>query len=171
MSLTYMREKESFCGAPENFNWNDGNPWLVVGDLNEVIWQSEKEGGAVFDFRRRRFLLEFMESNQLLDLGYKGYNFTWEKNCGEVGVVQERLDRGIANAEWLLKWPNSCVHHLMRIGSDHCPILVECLPELPRGKKLFNSRLFGPKTVGVKSWSKNVGFITTCLRLDNGITT
>lgn len=144
--VPYLRDKMSFWGDLENFSWNDGNPWLVVGDLNEVIWQAEKEGGADFDFRRRRFLLEFMESNQLVDLGFKGHNFTWEKNCGDVGLVKERLDRGIVNAEWLLRWPNSCVHHLMRIGSDHCPILLECFPELSQGRKLFIFEAF---------WAKN----------------
>lgn len=81
--------------------------WFVSGDMNEVLWNFEKEGGAPWNPRRRRYLLEFMESNSLIDLGFSGQCFTWEKKCTDNVVVRERLDRSLGNADWVLRWPNT----------------------------------------------------------------
>lgn len=51
-----------------------------MGDLNEVSWQHEKDGGNGWNVSRRRFLIEFMNSCNLTDLGFKGQGFTWENN-------------------------------------------------------------------------------------------
>lgn len=39
-------------------------------------------------------------------------------------MIWEKLDRGVANYEWLSKFPTGRVRHLNRFTSDHHPILV-----------------------------------------------
>ncbi|KAI5317918.1 hypothetical protein L3X38_037625 [Prunus dulcis] len=88
----YNTEKTAFWECIYEWDKGDQIPWIVSGDMNEVLWNFEKEGGAPWNPRRRRYLLEFMESNSLIDLGFSGQCFTWEKKCTDNVVVRERLD-------------------------------------------------------------------------------
>ncbi|VVA38476.1 PREDICTED: reverse mRNAase [Prunus dulcis] len=88
----YNTEKTAFWECIYEWDKGDQIPWIVSGDMNEVLWNFEKEGGAPWNPRRRRYLLEFMESNSLIDLGFSGQCFTWEKRCTDNVVVRERLD-------------------------------------------------------------------------------
>ncbi|CAB4294268.1 unnamed protein product [Prunus armeniaca] len=78
-----------------------------------------------------------MESNSLVDLGFSGQCFTWEKNCGDNMIVRERLDRALGNADWIVRWPNTQVAHGLRLGSDHCPLIINNNPTVCKAKKLF----------------------------------
>ncbi|VVA35089.1 PREDICTED: reverse mRNAase [Prunus dulcis] len=133
----YSQDKAIFWESFPCCDLKDGNPWIIMGDLNEVNWSYEKEGGANWNRKRRRFLLEYMEKNNLLDLGFKGSIFTWERSLGENGHVRERLDRALANYHWIERWPNACVTYGLRIGSDHCPIVLDNNPVLSKGRRIF----------------------------------
>ncbi|KAK9924904.1 hypothetical protein M0R45_033245 [Rubus argutus] len=138
----YYSDKASFWDSWNNQNWNDSMPWLVMGDLNELLWSCEKEGGAPWNINRNRFLKDFMDSNNLIDVGYHGSSFTWYRSSfGEI-TLKERLDRGLINEDWLLLWPDSCVTHLALIGSDHCPLLFGTNPVLEKRKKPFKFEAF-----------------------------
>ena len=67
-------------------------PWLVMGDLNEILYLFEKEVG-------NPRLIHFMENFRqalddcgLVDCGYIGERFTWRR-----GGIRERLDIFLAN--------------------------------------------------------------------------
>lgn len=58
-----------------------------------------------------------------VDLGYLGSDYTWYgQRRGE--LIWERLDRGVANYEWLAKFPMGRVKHLNCFTLDHRPILL-----------------------------------------------
>lgn len=133
----YQLEKATFWESMSDFDRKDGLPWLVIGDLNEVLWQKEKEGGARWNPRRKRYLLDFMNFNNLLDLGYKGQRFTWARNNGDHCKLRERLDRGLSNTQWLVCWPDRCVHHEPCVGFDHCPLFFIIEPNSGRKKSIF----------------------------------
>ncbi|KAL5565829.1 hypothetical protein UlMin_028993 [Ulmus minor] len=101
-------------------------PWLCGGDLNEILFGHEKQGGA----ERAQYLMnhfrEAINHCGLADLGFRGPKFTWNRGNG-VCLVQERLDRMLGNSTWVKLFPNSLVHHLNLRGSDHRPLLVELL--------------------------------------------
>ncbi|KAL5555260.1 hypothetical protein UlMin_037496 [Ulmus minor] len=101
-------------------------PWLCGGDLNEILFGHEKQGGAA----RAQYLMNaFREATNycgLANLGFRGPKFTWNRGKNAC-LVQERLDRMLGNGGWLDLFPNSLVHHLNLRGSDHCPLLVELL--------------------------------------------
>jgi len=44
--------------------------------------------------------------------------------------IQERLDCVLANPSWLQIYPHTQVTHLPKLYSDHCPVLVDLLPNL-----------------------------------------
>ena len=59
----------------------------------------------------------------LTDLGYSNPDYTWHGHRrGE--MIWERLDRCVANYEWLAKFPTGGVKHLNCFTSDHRPILL-----------------------------------------------
>ncbi|KAK9938018.1 hypothetical protein M0R45_014779 [Rubus argutus] len=123
-------------------SWNDGTPWLVIGDFNELLWSFEKEGGAPWNPRRCHYLKNFVDSNNLLDIGYNGARFTWYRKEFGNFVIKERLDMGLINDDWLLLWPNSCITHLSLITSDHCRLLFNSSPILEKKKKSFEFESF-----------------------------
>lgn len=58
------------------------------------------------------------------DLGYEGPKFTWFKCLSRGTRVWERLDKAVANLEWLTLFPGSLVRHLDFIFSDHKSIII-----------------------------------------------
>ena len=71
-----------------------------------------------------------------MDLGYVGSKFTWARHFENENSIWERLDRGLANNGWFLKFPGAWVHHLHCNSSDHCPLLIVLAPlDIPLRKK------------------------------------
>ncbi|KAI5336490.1 hypothetical protein L3X38_015758 [Prunus dulcis] len=133
----HYRDKARFWDSLDRFSWNNNTPWLCTGDFNELLWQHEKSGGNPILHSTPRCLQRFMDSNSLLDLGYIGQRFTWQNNHVDGSFIQERIDRGLVNEEWLIAWPESQVYHCPMMGSDHCPILVETSSRIIAGPKPF----------------------------------
>jgi hypothetical protein len=101
-------------------------PWVVVGDFNEVLFTSEKWGGCTRSERLMKDFRQVMEECELFDLGYRGPKFTWT-NCREDGeFIKERLDRGIANDSWKELFPAAEVLVEASINSDHAPLILCC---------------------------------------------
>ncbi|KAA3486878.1 LINE-1 reverse transcriptase isogeny [Gossypium australe] len=73
----------------------------------------------------------FVDSCELQDLGFNGPPFTWQR-----GETLVRLDRGLVNDAWMATFPQSLVHHLTRIKSDHRPLLLITKPDIltPKGR-------------------------------------
>jgi hypothetical protein len=53
-------------------------PWLLIGDLNEIIHPSEQRGG-VFSHARAGPLIKMMDSCNLVDVNTIGGKFTWSR--------------------------------------------------------------------------------------------
>lgn len=99
-------------------------PWLVVGDMNEVTSQADKKGGRLFRRGQCSDLNNLMDAAGLMDLGYSGCPYTWTNAREGAELIMERLDKALANPPLLDAFPHIKVHHLPRIHSDHCPIIV-----------------------------------------------
>jgi hypothetical protein len=94
-----------------------------MGDLNDILYPFEKEGGNPRPVHCMQAFRDALDDCNLSDVGYVGDKFTWHR-----GDIRERLDRGLANDAWLVKFPNSSLHHLNYFRSDHRPILM-CIEE------------------------------------------
>ncbi|XP_021826800.1 uncharacterized protein LOC110767533 [Prunus avium] len=97
-------------------------PWMIAGDFNELVNNSEKCGGNPFSHRGG--LVEWIDRNQLIDLGFIGAQFTWCRQNDNGVLTWERLDRGLSNIDWRHNFPEAFVRHLPRVKSDHCPLLI-----------------------------------------------
>ena len=99
-------------------------PWVCTGDFNEILWSYEKCGLGPRSEPQMKAFCDVLDELGLKDLGFVGKKFTW-KGRRHGGYVLERLDRAVANSQWLAKNPGTKVQHLHSNSSDHQAILVK----------------------------------------------
>jgi exonuclease III len=125
----------SFYGAPETQHREDSwtllrrlnsqfsLPWCCMGDFNEIVRADEKQGRLSRSENQMQRFRDVLDDCRFLDLSFTGPSFTWTNNrTGD--MTWERLDRAVANPEWLLQFPTARVHHLEGRWSDHKPLWV-----------------------------------------------
>lgn len=95
-------------------------PWMVLGDLNEILYNHEKEGGSARSQRQLQAFEEALADCELGDMGFTGDKVTWQR-----GKIRERLDRGVSNALWNSLFPNALLVNGETLKSDHRPISVD----------------------------------------------
>lgn len=98
---------------------NPTQPWVLSGDFNATVAPEERCGGMHRSNSGNKSFKHFLLRTGLIDLGYSGPKFTWQR-----GNLMVRLDRAIANSSWVSQHPDAIVCHLPRIKSDHRPILL-----------------------------------------------
>ena len=116
-------------------------PWLIGGDLNEVLENKELSDGRT----RVPYLLEsfrhLMEDCELEDLGFEGAEFTWRRSSSP-DSIEDRIDRCLATPEWTTIFPSARVFHLEYWRSDHRPLLLASDGEKERPTPRKSSRFF-----------------------------
>jgi hypothetical protein len=111
--------KDQTWGALCSLHGSSSLPWLALGDFNEILFHHEKEGGRA----------------RLRDI-YKHSKMLWRTvvlqtlvipetfSPGKGGKIRERLDRGVANPEWNIMFPNARLVNGKMVKSDHRPLTV-----------------------------------------------
>lgn len=111
-------------------------PWFLTGDFNEILDNTEKQGGraraesSFGDFRA------FMSECDLYDLQYSGNFLSWRGVRYKYQVLC-RLDRAMANSSWAETFPNARSEYLKFEGSDHRPLVSHFSYSNQRRKGLF----------------------------------
>lgn len=132
----YTSQKRDFWENYGNSISKTKLPWLLFGDLNEIMNKNEKLGGRQF-WRKKLYMKPVMQNLGAIDLGFHGKRFTWENNQEGKGFIKERLDRAFADEFWLLRFPTVSVAHLVKELFDHCPILISMGKRTKFGNKPF----------------------------------
>ncbi|KAG7583258.1 Reverse transcriptase domain [Arabidopsis suecica] len=117
------------------------DPWLVLGDLNEMVDNTEKLGGparAEYTFFPFRNMISDCRLREIPSIGNK---FSWAGDRNNMWI-QCRLDRALGNEAWFHLFPRAQAEYLDRIGSDHRPLFVRFASEnmSRRGRFMFNKR-------------------------------
>uniref|UniRef100_A0A803PQM1 Uncharacterized protein n=1 Tax=Cannabis sativa TaxID=3483 RepID=A0A803PQM1_CANSA len=103
-------------------------PWMIIGDFNEILYNSNKQGGSL---RRESQMEEFrsvLDFCNLTELNFTGEPFTWTKSRHQVETIQERLDWCFTNDLWVTHFQPLSTSHLDFYSSDHRAIAVNILP-------------------------------------------
>lgn len=66
-----------------------------------------------------------LDECDMIDLESFGSQFTWHGKRRN-RLVSKRLDRGVGDYSWRLKFPEATVEHLVERISDHSPLLLRC---------------------------------------------
>lgn len=119
-------------------------PWVVIGDFNDILRDSEKKGRC----RHPNWLIngfrEALGDSGLTDMAMEGHPFTWERSRGTLRWVEERLDRACATDNWLNMFQSYKLINLVAPTSDHSAILLQISVwrQIPRGFR-FRLRTLG----------------------------
>ena len=100
-------------------------PCLRVGDCNEVLHPDEHQGVGQRSNAHIQAFRDALDVCMLIDLGYKGNFWTFEKKVTGGTHTRCRLDRALVNASWLARFLLASVKHLTGVTSDHEPLLLE----------------------------------------------
>ncbi|GJM94815.1 hypothetical protein PR202_ga11494 [Eleusine coracana subsp. coracana] len=65
----------------------------------------------------------FISDVALREIHSGGSRFTWTNK--QESPIQSVLDRILATADWELHYPRTTVKTLLRVGSDHNPLLLD----------------------------------------------
>ncbi|KAF7149622.1 hypothetical protein RHSIM_Rhsim02G0229500 [Rhododendron simsii] len=119
-----VQHKEAVWDQIRDFAFLNVGPWFCLGDFNDVAMAKEKSGGRVPSTARISAFNDFLNDCALIDLGFKGQQFTWRNNRVGADAVLERLDKAYTNLVGREAFPQAMVFHESAIGSDHCPIIL-----------------------------------------------
>ena len=99
-------------------------PWVCIGDFNEVLHRSEHQGPQERSYAQIAGFREMVDVCGLVDLGFQGRKWTFERKVAGGAYCRVRLDRALATVDWRTRFPGAVVKHLTAAGSDHEPILL-----------------------------------------------
>ena len=134
----HFNKRKPFWDYLENLAKNISLPWILLGDFNDMILEDEKSGGLPVNKTRMAAFRNCLDKCGLIDLGFHGPRFMWtNKSPMWQTIIKEWLDRGLGNADWTLLFPTAEIHHLPRVKSDHCPIMLNTNPSEPKIPKPF----------------------------------
>jgi hypothetical protein len=114
------------CKLINDLSCFDANPnWLIFGDFNITLTSDEKFGGNPLDPNITSSFRNTLSLCNLQDLGYTDSIYTWSNRQHDDGLIKCRLDRFLANPNWITMFPHFINKHLVGYKSDHCPIFLE----------------------------------------------
>lgn len=100
-------------------------PWLCMGDFNEVLRPEEHEGVGERSNAQIQGFRDVVDSCRMMDIGFKGRFWTFEKKVTGGTYTRVRLDRALGSAEWSAQFPLASLSHLTAAFLDHSPILLD----------------------------------------------
>jgi hypothetical protein len=75
-------------------------PWLLPGEVNEIMFGPEKEGGNIRQQSCMQAFRNCLSNCALEDLGFSGDKFTWRR-----GRIRASLDRVVGHVGWMTMFP------------------------------------------------------------------
>lgn len=99
--------------------------WTLVGDFNDSLLGSNQRGG-VFSQARADLFASVLQDCNLLDIHTIGNKFTWVRKRAGLPIMHKKLDWCLGDQNWRVSFPEAVAENLVRLHSDHTPVLVRC---------------------------------------------
>ncbi|KAK6115232.1 hypothetical protein DH2020_007501 [Rehmannia glutinosa] len=80
-------------------------PWIICGDFNEVLTQSEFQGSNQRASWQMDLFRNTLQHLNMFDLGYEGSPFTWSCLLTSPHTQRAMLDRAVCNSIWYDLFP------------------------------------------------------------------
>ena len=139
-------------------------PWFIIGDLNEITGNHEKDGGSLRSATSFIPFNNMIRNSGLLEFPARGNKWSWQAKRGKgkgAMTIRCRLDRALANEEWHTLFPCSYTEYLRMVGSDHRPVIAFLEDKVfrkKRGQFRFDKRWIGQEGLMesiVAGWTEN----------------
>jgi exonuclease III len=128
---TVEAEKDEFFEEIRQINHLINGPWIVAGDFNTVRSGEDRSTCRASLSETSRFN-NAVRDLLLQELPLLDRDYTWS-NLQHPPILT-RIDRVFINSQWDLFLPNTTLHSIPRITSDHCPLKIEASTTIPRSK-------------------------------------
>ncbi|KAJ8444494.1 LOW QUALITY PROTEIN: hypothetical protein Cgig2_024058 [Carnegiea gigantea] len=128
-------EKLRTCDMIRDLKMQSTFPWVVSGDTNEILHNFQMKGGTLKNQNVQNAFYETFNECGLFDLGFSGYECTWENRKRDGEVVEDRLDRLCALVDWSAIFPVAWVTHLNENISDHMLLSLAFMDQPRRARK------------------------------------
>ena len=99
--------------------------WCCVGDFNAFLHASKKLSSHPPPVKQMEEFGAALEECHVIDLGFRGYKFTWNNKRPGAANTRERLDRAVVNKEWLDRFSVSNVSHIFSHDLNHMPLILQ----------------------------------------------
>lgn len=119
-------------------------PIALHGDFN-LIRSMEDKSNNQGDLRLIKLFNEFIKDQQLREIMRSGPRFTWTNKQEE--PIMSNLDRVLDSIDWEQQF--RFLQTLTRLGSDHCPLILDDVASMKRQMRIFRFE---------KQWNKREGF-------------
>ncbi|XP_075096182.1 uncharacterized protein LOC142174296 [Nicotiana tabacum] len=143
----------------EIYKCNKG-PWAVMRDFNNMLNIDERIGSKVTVAEIKEFR-QCVDTCCLQELKSTGAFYTWNNKQSGEDRVMSRIDRVLANFEWITVLHASTVHYMTEGLYDHSPTIISWDNRKLMGNrhfKYFNMWSMDPdfKDKVVESWNKKI---------------
>jgi hypothetical protein len=135
-----VQDRPQMWSLLKSIKTNMKEPWLMVGDFNEAMWQHEHFSATRRNEQQMENFRNTLSFCNLHDLGFSDLPWTYNNKQKGRKNVRVRLDRAVACPDWSNKFLNTMVNHLISSRSDHCPILVDIKKVMDRPKNTRMNR-------------------------------
>lgn len=122
--------------------------WLLTGDFNDILDDSEKVGGPARWEGSFTAFRSFVSQYGLWNLKHAGNHLSWRGNR-YTHFIRSRLDRSLTNCAWGEQFPMGRCRYLRFEGSDHRPLITyfNIVVNKKKGSFRFNRALTENKDV------------------------
>uniref|UniRef100_A0A803QHI3 DUF4283 domain-containing protein n=1 Tax=Cannabis sativa TaxID=3483 RepID=A0A803QHI3_CANSA len=142
---SYFHAKKTFWAELVKLGDKFGGAWLIMGDTNFVLRESDREGSISKD-QFIPFITGLVESRGLVDMPIQGDRMTWDNHRSGLNHVKSALDKCLVDEEWLCLFPKAAICSYQTSNSDHRPL---CLFTEGLGSKFKRSFKFE------EGWTRN----------------
>ncbi|CAH9143761.1 unnamed protein product [Cuscuta epithymum] len=129
-----VRKREAWALLRDLADRQQG-PWMVIGDFNDILYDSEKKGRIQQPRWRLRGFQECVLACGLRDFPFSGYQWTWGKSLGMAYWVEAKLDRIMVNDEWWNRFMAAQASSVEAPVSDNMALSMSIMPTIHGRKK------------------------------------
>ncbi|KAL4352119.1 hypothetical protein GQ457_06G008250 [Hibiscus cannabinus] len=134
----HRSDKEQFWAQLHQIRQCPNAKWCMIGDVNIVAVQNDKEGGNPMNKNQAKWFLDFIDVAGLIELPIKGGIFTWSNMRSDRDAIAEKLDKILVSNEWSLAFPKEIGILETTVVSDHNLIVLMLEGLKKKRKKEFN---------------------------------
>ena len=74
-------------------------PWIMAGDFNEPFIEEDKYGGKRVHVNRSLAFKDYLDSCNMVDMGFSGPRYTWTNKRDLNNLILERMDSFFMNLD------------------------------------------------------------------------